>query len=495
MSDKGGLKLAARRTIRFVRGVASPDVDAFDHTTPTSDSELQQLTELTEGVRYTRLFSPLEPNQIDDLVRLAQERDQSYTPPNFHAYYFADTKDGEGWDEHDKAFDSGDFKALIDVARVLLPGGPPTTEPSPHNLVHAAWHFQDAPSGTDAEFAWAFPGGEGEGVRLADIELVQPLDHPQLPMDRITKFGGSSAVTAGKEDHATAVLGVFLGGDAQSGTFGAVPSLDEAIVVSNIVDGRVNTAAAIMLAASKLERGDVLLIEHQDKDKVSHLSVPAEFDEAVYQAVRLATALGIVVVEVGGNGSEGNDEPELRAVEFDSVKFEDGSRFIRGAGGRDSLAIVVSAVQFDPGSGKYKRIGWAPFGQRVDCHARGEGVLTCRCDVNVNEQNPVADLLGEPGQDVTITPRVVATFGGTSAAAAIIAATAVQIQGIVKNGGHEPLWPEQMREILGNELWGTRPLPDPDRPIGTMPNLKLILEAKARGEFPALPPHRKQQPS
>ena len=484
MSDIDNRARDSRRIIRFTKGLASRNVDAFDHTTSLPrDPDVKQLADLTPGARYSRAFSLLTPQAIDALVLRARSLDVNYRPPNFHSYFFVDTSPGEGWEEHDKVLGSSDFRSLIGRVRPLSRGRPPATP-----TVHALWwprgpHFLQAPFGTNAELAWSHPGGDGEGLRLADVEMVLPISHPQLPMDRITTFGDSGEVNADERDHATAVLGILLGTFGESGVIGAVPNLEEALVFSNFVDGRVNTAAVVLLAASKLQRGDVLLIEHQHEDESSGRGVPAEFEEAVFHAVRLATALGIVVVEAGGNGNEVDDP-----VGFDEFVLDDGSKFDRSAESRDSLAIIVSAAEFDPVSQLYKRCGWAPYGSRVDCHARGKGVLTCRSFVES------ADANGNPPDDVAISNSIESTFGGTSAAAAIIAATALQIQGIVKSARDKPLWPEQLREVLRTSKWGNAPVPEQGRPIGTMPNMLEILGAFSRSEFPASPPDRPEQP-
>src|SRR5262245_21588278 len=332
---------ASRRLIRFAKRLASAEAesDEFDDSSPLPrDPDVKKLAALMKGVRFSRAFKVLPRAEIDALVRLAQERDARYRPPDFHSYYYVDTRNGDDWEPHDQVLSSGDFRALIGAVRKVRPGRAPSAVKGHDRWWPHAYHFHDGPLGTGAPRAWEHPGGDGAGIRLADIELVRPFRHPKLPKERIKTFGESGEV--GEEsDHATAVLGLLLG-QGETGTIGAVPGLTEALVFTNMRGGRVNTAAAIMLAVSKLDRGDVLLIEHQHETADTNLGSPAEFEDAVYEAVRLATALGIVVVEPGGNGNE-----VASAVPFDAVQFEDGSGFDRTRGGRDSLAIVVSSAQ------------------------------------------------------------------------------------------------------------------------------------------------------
>ena len=65
-----------------------------------------------------------------------------------------------------------------------------------------------------------------------------------------------------------------------------------------------NTPDAIIDAVANMAFGDVLLLEAQETDPVGGAYFwPVEIADATYDAIRLATALGIVVVEAGCNGS------------------------------------------------------------------------------------------------------------------------------------------------------------------------------------------------
>ncbi len=63
-------------------------------------------------------------------------------------------------------------------------------------------------------------------------------------------------------------------------------------------DGMYNTPDAILSALAFLEAGDILLLETQifDPENGSHLW-PVEIREANFDVIRLATALGITVIE------------------------------------------------------------------------------------------------------------------------------------------------------------------------------------------------------
>jgi hypothetical protein len=68
--------------------------------------------------------------------------------------------------------------------------------------------------------------------------------------------------------------------------------------------GGYNTAAAILDAVAYMSFGDVLLLEAQEYDPVGGLYYwPVEIANATYDAIRLAPALGITVVEAGCSGA------------------------------------------------------------------------------------------------------------------------------------------------------------------------------------------------
>ena len=68
--------------------------------------------------------------------------------------------------------------------------------------------------------------------------------------------------------------------------------------------GPLQVADAIVAAAAALPRAHVLLIEVQ-LGKIAYL--PVETEQANFDAIRLATAQGIVVVEAAGNGDQNLD--------------------------------------------------------------------------------------------------------------------------------------------------------------------------------------------
>jgi Subtilase family len=164
--------------------------------------------------------------------------------------------------------------------------------------------------------------------------------------------------------------------------------------------------------------------------------MPAEVDDADFAAVRLATGLGIVVVEAAGNGNR-----NLGAWTGDL-----GRRLTRD-GAEDSGAIVVASCN------RQLETDTSTFGSRVDCYAWGDGVAAANGSGGYRDD-----------------------FNGTSSAAAIIAGVAVVVQGMHRAATGSFLTSTAMRDLLSDPS-GTPQVPAAARqttPIGVMPDLQAI---------------------
>src|SRR5271163_2575839 len=112
-----------------------------------------------------------------------------------------------------------------------------------------------------------------------------------------------SGINNAYQFHGTSVLGEMLMVDNTIGGVGIAPSSTGRVVSQQRTAASYNTADAILDAAANLSFGDVMIIEAQEYDPVSGTYYwPVEIVDGTYDAIRLATALGIVVVEAGCNG-------------------------------------------------------------------------------------------------------------------------------------------------------------------------------------------------
>ena len=341
------------------------------------------------------------------------------------------------------------------VAPVLVPptasgarrGSCPVRTPS--YLEHQGY-LGPAPGGVDVEAAWALPGGRGEAVRFADIEHAWDLGHEDLPGDRAEELDPPRRRAFGPE-HGTAVLGEIAAVDNRLGMTGLAPDVERIVVAS--VSGR-PAAAAIDRAQARLRPGDVLLLELQGMGPRNRY-LPVEWWDDIYEAIRVATARGVVVVEAAGNGGEDLDHPRYRGV--------------LSRGGRDSGAIVVGAgAPAAPGYTDRSRLDFSNHGTRVDVQGWGRMVATLA----------YGDLQGCAEDRRSYTAR----FSGTSSASPIVAGAALLLQSIAITRTGRPLSPAALRDLLVRT--GTPQTSGPHGPasqhIGPRPDLRRALAALPR---------------
>jgi hypothetical protein len=297
-----------------------------------------------------------------------------------------------------------------------------------------------APDGLDARFARTQTGGDGAGVKLIDVEYSWVLSHEDLQLDGASLGGACNPFCA--DDHGTAVLGMLAGRANAFGVTGAV-SATNTKVISPVETGtlRYNLPAAIAAAGAALGPGDVLLIEQQAVGPHGgQLFVPAEWDPAVFDAIRVVTQAGVIVVEAAGNGGENLDGADFQG-RFDRSRF-------------DSDAIIVGA-----GTVAHARSIFSSYGSRVDLQGWG-------CCVTSTGYGDLFD-------DGSRPTRYTATFAGTSSASAMVAAAAVAVQGFHKGSRGTVLAPDDLVALLRNT--GTPQSGGASQPVGPFPNLRAAL--------------------
>ncbi|MCM3904970.1 MAG: S8 family serine peptidase [Pyrinomonadaceae bacterium] len=197
--------------------------------------------------------------------------------------------------------------------------------------------------------------------------------------------------------------------------------------------------------------GDVILIEQQAT--VCGLATtnygPNEWLSSVFDAIQVAVAQGIVVIEAAGNGGVNLDQAAC-----------DG-RFDRTV--RDSGAIIVGAG-YPPSSGvDRQRIEFSTFGSRVDLQGWGRDVATT--GYGNLYQNPDAPT----NPDFWYT----GIFSGTSSASPIAAGAAANVQGIAFDQSGIPLTPLQIRTLLVQT--GSPQLGNTAEHIGPRPDLRQAI--------------------
>lgn len=278
------------------------------------------------------------------------------------------------------------------------------------------------PAGIGALDPLAVPGGDGSGTTLVDVEYSWRLDHEDLELPP------SAVISAGtpfdpfnSPEHGTAVLGEIGALGNGYGMSGAARGATLRVAPAATFEFGYSLALAITEALEVLEPGDVILLEQQmcvcgrTCNSACSGCGPVEWLQANFDAISLATSLGVTVVEAAGNG----------AVQLDAPACLD--LFDRSF--RDSGAIIVGA-----GNPFHERLSFSSHGSRVDLQAWGERVATTGYGDLFNAGDPLQ--------------RYTSGFNGTSSASPIVAAAALSVQGALIASGAGPLDPVPLRTLL-----------------------------------------------
>lgn len=393
-------------------------------------------------VTLTRLYTAVPSERLTEMVDQAGERDTTYRPPNLFTWFTIDTPEGlssrelarilMGWDIVEKAYSDA---RPIDPSPVVATDDPRWPSQG---------YLDPQPDGIDAEYAWTIPGGDGAGQRVIDLEGGWTLDHEDLVGLGPTLLFGT--LLNGSRYHGTAVFGEIFAVDNTLGCVGITPNLASADATSHSGSFS-NVSDAIVAALDTMEFGHLLLLEMQTVPPAATVfGAPIEIIDDIFDSIRLATALGIVVVEAAGNGS--ND--------LDSVTSLAGLQVLNPASAdfRDSGAIIVGAAS---SAVPHTPMSFTSFGPRVDCYAWGQNVDTTYSD--------------STGSTTLYTT----AFSGTSSASPIVTGAALAVQGIVEAANGYRLGPLQMRRVLSDAATGTASANPATDEIGVMPDLHAIV--------------------
>jgi hypothetical protein len=331
---------------------------------------------------------------------------------------------------------------------------PQLAQPSPQDETEYAsqGYLHAAPGGIGAPGAWLHAGGDGAGLKTAIVEMGWDRSHVDLaPLgNRVTLVSGIDWQKDAAQLHGANTLGVVCAADNAAGFLGVVPEVGS-IALASCVEQLVGkeerpvyaVGQALLEAVLALDAGDVLLIELELASWI-----PIEVVDAYFDLIWVASWwLDIVVVEPAGNG--GGDLGQVQpngpyVLAPGSQDFRDSGAIVVGASHEDKRARLAGGLNSN-------------FGERVDCHAWGELVMTC----------------GRGGNSTY-------SYGGTSAASAIVAGVALSVQGIAAAHLGWRLSPFGLRALLRDPALGT-PGDDPAEPIGPMPDLARLAQLLAPG--------------
>ncbi|MHA4095898.1 S8 family peptidase [Bacillus cereus] len=413
------------------------------------DPELIGILAEYPNVTINRLFNSLNPKEIKNLGK--EIKDSDHISSNLLNYYIVETQDDI---DVQALLTKIEKSSLVETAYLQEEEAPPaerlpnlSVNPYDEPRLTRQGYLEPAPLGINAPYAWSIKGGDGKGTTFVDMEYGWLFNHEDLVNQKIELISGQNK--SEHHDHGTSVLGIVSAEDNNIGGIGIAPKA-KVKVVSQIRDnGNYNTADAILSAVNNMQAGDVLLLEAQatydgygDKNYF-----PVEVKPDIFDAIRMGTNKGIIIIEAGANG--GNDLDQFRDRNGKQVLNRNSPDF------KDSGAIMVGAASARV---PHKRSYFSNYGSRVDVYGWGNAVDTT--DAKPSE---------------FITNLYTSSFAGTSSASPIIAGAAASIQGIAKNNQGRVYTPRQLRDILSDSSTGTKSNDPTSDKIGVLPDLKAIL--------------------
>ena len=350
-----------------------------------------------------------------------------------------------------------DAAALIDrlnalgVVEIAYPAPLPSPLPlTPDFTPRQSYRTAASSNGIDADYASTVAGGTGSYVRVHDVEYSWDGLHEDLSKLQNSMYANGTPLDPFDDNHGTAVIGEIAGDRNGLGVTGLVPDATIQVTNTNTTTG-FKAGNAVLIAASHLVAGDVMLIEQQTAGAnggcgASQVGcVAEEYLPEVYDAVVQATSKGIIVLEAAGNGSQNLDGAEY-GTSFPSGKADSGA-IIVGAGGSGLAGCSLA----------HSRMDFSSYGSRVNLQGWGECVTTTGYGYLQG---------GLRSQWYT------AGFSGTSSATPIVASAAAALSSVAKARGML-LTPRDVRARLVNT--GTAQTYGLSGHIGPLPNLRAAI--------------------
>lgn len=330
---------------------------------------------------------------------------------------------------------------IVEAAYAEPPVAPAPITPDYTNL---QLYFKPAPSGLGFSAMTGVNGGLGNYVSMADVEYAWNTAHEDLWVGstHLTHLNNGTPVDPfNNTHHGTAVAGSLVGKRDVRGINGTVSDSKLYLVNSYNSEYGWDPVNAVYTATKKLVPGDVLVLEQQTYGPQNEL-LPVEWLPAVYDAVRLATQKGIIVVEAAANGG----------VNLDNY----GTTFPSGK--VDSGAILVGAGAACGTQADRSRLSYSNYGNRLNVQGRGECVVT----------TGYGDLFGP-----SLNRYYTRSFNGTSSATATVAGAVAALSSAYEAKTGHALTPAHARTALVTT--GTAQNTAVTGKIGPLPNVPSAL--------------------
>ncbi|MEY3143622.1 MAG: hypothetical protein RLY21_2115 [Planctomycetota bacterium] len=338
----------------------------------------------------------------------------------------------------------------------------------------------------------------GGGVRVGILEtsgtvfhedfiLAGPAKNPQRPWEgpllavpRIIQEPGVSPVFAEQgsisTNHGTNVMGVLLAADNGFGVTGMAPNAQGYFFPIISAESGFRAQDAITSAFSEFTQGDVLNFSwgfqgaipyFPDPDTPTATVQPVTSSEAYSTLIALGTDLGITSVVAAGSGAteiQGSSDEDVGAI---IVTASWPGNFLNGTSPMPGYACCEQDLTAEnlvyiryPGS-NYEGESATAADETADATAWGFGVVTTGASTSFNNTtvpNPETFLFQgtndqppstiAPGLQVDRLRLYTQTFGGTSAAAAMVSGIVARMQGAARQFYGTPITPIQARTVI-----------------------------------------------
>ncbi len=271
--------------------------------------------------------------------------------------------------------------------------------------------------GMNVDYALSL-GYTGDGIKISDCEYGWNAEHEDLNDIDIHIEPGQTihpeVFANGWDSHGTAVLGETSGVVNSYGVSGLAPDASIYTYPEWTIEESSRRTTAVVNAIANSSPGDVVLLEMQTIGDTGY--VPAEYNPAVWTAVKNGTDAGVIVVAAAGNGNQ-----NLDSEYYDSYRA-------RG----DSGAIIVGAGTENT---NHDKLSFSTYGSRVNVQGWGSSVFTLG-------YGDFAEYGGDKNQ------RYTSNFSGTSSASPFIASAAAILQEAALQLLGRVLTPFEMRDLL-----------------------------------------------
>jgi serine protease len=304
-------------------------------------------------------------------------------------------------------------------------------------------YLNAAPSGFDYLANQSVVGARFQGRRMAHIEGGWVVGHEDCAHLSASNYVGAAPsggfATSGWTYHGNSCVGIMAAGRNGYGMRGFGSDCAR-VFLSSIGNGSANM---INQVAARLVAGDVMSSPFGwvlNVGGVEH-TAPVDMFQAEYDAVRAATARGIHYTFSAGNSNSNLENTSIFGTRYLPTSLPSGG-YVIGASG----------------AGNFSRASFSSYGSIIAANGWGSGVASLGYGDLFNP--------GDTRQHFT------ATFGGTSAAAPIVAGVIASFVGAVAEQNGETMTPAQVLAALrstGTTISGN---------IGRRPSLTALLATK-----------------